>query len=312
MREEIGEKGERMLELLAQGSSNRDVASRMGYQEGTMRVYLHNLYRKIGVGNKTEAVIWYLKRQERHSSPAAAAAPVAVAHDADTGDLFGDMALREDLYTALGVMSSFVGPYGRVWELGLRLKGGELDAPGQARRERARGLWRALLRGDWAHAKRVHDAEQGTAVGLESPSDSVLLATMLIAGGYSGAADRLVSRLTQKRKSGSEASARETLLMRGAREAFEGRDAESSAKLQALAQEKSTPALVKQVALALLFHAHAARRESAKARVSANALWTEAEAAKQQLIAMGERPFGQAARTAPAKRAPVREKATAR
>ena len=45
----LNAKGERMLELLAQGASNRLVAKRMGHTEGTMRVYLHNLYKKIGV-----------------------------------------------------------------------------------------------------------------------------------------------------------------------------------------------------------------------------------------------------------------------
>ena len=45
------------------------LAKELGYQEGTMRVYLHNLYRKIGVGNKTEAVIWYLKRSAPAATP---------------------------------------------------------------------------------------------------------------------------------------------------------------------------------------------------------------------------------------------------
>ena len=54
-----------MLELLAEGASARIVARKLGYSEGTTRVYLHNLYRAIGVRNKTEAVIWHLGRVRR-------------------------------------------------------------------------------------------------------------------------------------------------------------------------------------------------------------------------------------------------------
>ena len=56
-----GVRGE-LLELLAEGASARVIAKKLGYSEGTMRVYLHNLYRAIGVRNKTEAVIWHLHR----------------------------------------------------------------------------------------------------------------------------------------------------------------------------------------------------------------------------------------------------------
>ena len=65
----IDTRSRRMLELLAQGAGSKLIAKELGYQEGTMRVYLHNLYRKIGVGNKTEAVIWYLRRTGACRSP---------------------------------------------------------------------------------------------------------------------------------------------------------------------------------------------------------------------------------------------------
>src|SRR3954464_2719110 len=87
----------RMLELLAEGASAREVAKKMGYSEGTTRVYLHNLYKAIGVRNKTEAAIWQLSRTRGTASPAAEP-PVAIAATRET---FGDMALAEDLYSAL-------------------------------------------------------------------------------------------------------------------------------------------------------------------------------------------------------------------
>ena len=68
----IDARGEQMLELLAQGASARVVARKLGYSEGTTRVYLHNLYRAIGVRNETEAVIWHLGRTR---APEAKAAP---------------------------------------------------------------------------------------------------------------------------------------------------------------------------------------------------------------------------------------------
>jgi DNA-binding NarL/FixJ family response regulator len=67
-------RSERMLELLSEGASARIIAKKLGYSEGTMRVYLHNLYRAIGVRNKTEAVIWHLQRT-RSGAPSAATLP---------------------------------------------------------------------------------------------------------------------------------------------------------------------------------------------------------------------------------------------
>ena len=296
-------KNQRMLELLAEGSTSRVIARQMGYQEGTMRVYLHNLYRRIGVANKTEAVVWYLNRERAREDVKA----VETAQQAGTGDLFGDMAVEEDLYTALGVMSHFVGPYGKVWEVGQKMAGDEADPKLTEKRARARMLWRALLRGDWAYAKRAHDLDQGAGLVLDSPSEAALLVCLLLTGGYSLAADRLASRLTDKRKAGPGASARETALIRALRDALQSDDPHAFATLSKFAGDKAN-APARQAALALLFHAYKARGDLARAREAANALWTEAEGARKQLQAMGERPFGSEPAKAVAK---VREKATA-
>lgn len=308
----IDARGERMLELLANGASNRDVAVQMGYQEGTMRVYLHYLYRKIGVANRTEAVVWYLRR--------GVAPPVPLlengVRDQGSEDIFGDMALQEDLFTALGVMSAFIGPYSKVWDVGFRLKGGEIDPATRSRRERSRRLWRALLKGDWSYGKRLYDADMGAAMLVDAPSDAVLLAVVLLLGGFSGAAERVIAQLTQRRKGGSSASPREAALVQALREALDGNVAHL-AHLRELAGSKTTTPVLKQLAMAVLFHADAARKDLEGARSSANALWGEAEAARQNLQAMGERPFGgarsaQSTAKAGAKRAGAREKAAAR
>ena len=131
----LDEKSLRMLELLSLGSSTREMASRMGYVEGTVRVYLHNLYRKLGVKNRTGAVVWYYSRQ-RQAGAGAAAMDEAPADEA--AEVFGDFALREGLDAALGSMSIFLGPQGRLWEVAMRLKGQALDANARRSRERRR------------------------------------------------------------------------------------------------------------------------------------------------------------------------------
>src|SRR5688572_31003894 len=178
-------RSQRMLELLAQGAGSKLIAKELGYQDGTMRVHLHNLYRKIGVANKTEAAIWCLKRggtSERGGSESAVA-PVR-----RTDDLVGETALSDGLFSTLGVMGTYLGPYGRVWEVGARLSGEEADAASEARRARARTLWNALLKGDFAYGKALYDVDEGYATLSSSASDGVLLAALLTAGGYSHAA----------------------------------------------------------------------------------------------------------------------------
>lgn len=55
---------QRMLELLAEGRSIEEIAKATGYQPGTMRVYLHTLYRHLGVGNRSEAAAWFHLRNQ--------------------------------------------------------------------------------------------------------------------------------------------------------------------------------------------------------------------------------------------------------
>lgn len=46
-----------IAELAAQGLRNRDIAARLAVNEGTVKVYLHRIYRKLGVGSRTELAI---------------------------------------------------------------------------------------------------------------------------------------------------------------------------------------------------------------------------------------------------------------
>lgn len=47
-----------VLELVAQGMANKQVARRLGITERTVKVHLTNVYRRIGVGDRTSAALW--------------------------------------------------------------------------------------------------------------------------------------------------------------------------------------------------------------------------------------------------------------
>jgi DNA-binding CsgD family transcriptional regulator len=306
----VDSRSKRMLELLATGAGSRQIAKDMGYQEGTMRVYLHNLYRKIGVANKTEAVVWYLKRASSSPDSILTSAPPAPPVAQRTEDVFGDMALGEGLYAALGVMGAFLGSYSRVWEIGCRLSGEEQDPAKEPQRIRSRALWNALLKGDFAFAKAMNDADESVATWLDAMPDAAMLASLLAIGGYSNAARNFAAKLTDRRRSYGHLAPRDATQLRTLFEALEG-DESAVARLTKVAESSTSTAGARQVALALLFHVHRIRRDSERARAVAGALWAEAESARKDLHAMGDRVLGPRAALATAPKT-AREKATAR
>ena len=292
---DLDAKGRQLLELLAEGCSTRTIAKKMRYSEGTVRVYLHNVYRAIGVRNRTEAVLWYLNRN-RTAAPAPAALPapapmVPSMAAPQPGESFGDMALREGLFTALGIMESFLGPYGRIWEVGAKLKGSPADEKGLAQRAQARLLWRAMLQGDFGYAKLLYDEGSAERLIYDAPADAVLVASLLLVGGYTTAAERLSAPLLRKRRDGREVSPREVTLLRALREALEGGSDAALGSLYQLAAENASAPGIRQIAMVALFHAYKARKDVDRARATAEAIWMEAEAARRQLEAMGVRPF---------------------
>ena len=46
-----------LVQLVRQGLRNRDIADRLGITEGTVKVYLHTVFEKTGVANRTELAI---------------------------------------------------------------------------------------------------------------------------------------------------------------------------------------------------------------------------------------------------------------
>lgn len=285
---DITDRDRQMLELLAQGASNRSIADSLGYREGTMRVYLHGLYKKLGVGNKTSAVIWYFDRL-KEEGVASGALP-------ETGPMpveesFGDIALRTSPDAALGAMAMFLGAYGRTWEVANRMKGAGADPKVEQRRRQSRLLWSALLAGDFAYAKRLYDEEQVARLIVDSPPDCVLLGCLLRIGGYTRAAERVMAQLARRRKGRPGVSAKEYALVTAVRDAMDAGTESAVGGLYRLAVENSAKPFPRHAALVALYWVYLAHKDRDRARQTANAVLAEAEAVRQQLHAMGERPL---------------------
>ena len=291
---EMSARDQRLLELLSQGLANKVIAKRMGYKHGTTRVYLHQLYRKLGVAGKTAAVVWYVDQREAAPARTSRARPAEPKRRAGAREeSVGDFALRTDLFTALGAMSLLVGPYGRLWEVAVRLKGEVPDAAVEARRVRARGLWEALLRADFAHAKRLYDDADELRDALQAPSEAVLLALLLSLGGYANASARVCLQLSRARRGTHRASAREMHLLEVVRAAFEIRKADAIERIHRAAMDAPAHTPMRHMAMAALFHAHMAHGDAERARHAAQALCAEAESSRQHLQSMGERIFAE-------------------
>ncbi len=55
----LSDRERRIARETAQGCSNREIAEALGITEGTVKVYLHNIYAKLGMKNRTELALWY-------------------------------------------------------------------------------------------------------------------------------------------------------------------------------------------------------------------------------------------------------------
>ena len=288
----INAKELKMLELLSQGGTSKSMAQNLGFKEGTMRVYMHHLYRKLGVNSKTRAVTWYLANASRNvdGSPAEVI-PVRGPAGEET---FGDMALRTSLLASLGVMNMFYGAHGRMWEVATRLKGGAVDDATDQIRRTSRQLWEALLGGDFAYAKRLYDRGVVPKLFVDSPPDCLLVAIMLLVGGYSNAADQVISQLKRREKGRLGISGNEYKMIRALRDALNpqsGNGDNALASLYHMAAENTSQPVFKHVVMTALFYVYKERQDTERARATANAIWAEAEGVRQHLQAMGEKPL---------------------
>jgi two-component system response regulator DevR len=59
----------RILELLAEGKTNRQIAGEMFLAEKTVKNYVSNLLTKMGMSRRTEAAVYAARQAERHHRP---------------------------------------------------------------------------------------------------------------------------------------------------------------------------------------------------------------------------------------------------
>ena len=64
----------RVLELLAEGHCDKNIARIMGIAIGTVKTYTKAIYSKLQVRSRTQAAVWWLENVTRLSAPAAMAA----------------------------------------------------------------------------------------------------------------------------------------------------------------------------------------------------------------------------------------------
>ena len=57
------EREQRVIQLVAQGLKNREVASEIGTTEHVVKNYLRLIYDKLGLWNRVELALWYEARQ---------------------------------------------------------------------------------------------------------------------------------------------------------------------------------------------------------------------------------------------------------
>ncbi len=52
-----------IVQLVSQGLANKTVAGQLGVSEGTVKIHLHNIYRKLRVSNRTGLMLTVLTRR---------------------------------------------------------------------------------------------------------------------------------------------------------------------------------------------------------------------------------------------------------
>ena len=57
------EREQRVIQLVAQGLKNREVADAIGTTEHVVKNYLRAIYDKLGLWNRVELALWYVSRQ---------------------------------------------------------------------------------------------------------------------------------------------------------------------------------------------------------------------------------------------------------
>ena len=65
--ENLSYRQRRVVELVARGLKNREIANKLGISTLVVRNYLSAIYDKIGVSNRVELALWYWTRKQEGS-----------------------------------------------------------------------------------------------------------------------------------------------------------------------------------------------------------------------------------------------------
>ena len=60
---ELSFRERQVVDLVAQGKANKEIAFVLLLAEGTIKEYLNRIFRKLSVSNRTELAIWHLARR---------------------------------------------------------------------------------------------------------------------------------------------------------------------------------------------------------------------------------------------------------
>jgi DNA-binding NarL/FixJ family response regulator len=63
------EREQRVIQLVAQGLKNREVADEIGTTEHVIKNYLRTIYDKLGLWNRVELALWYEARRHEDLVP---------------------------------------------------------------------------------------------------------------------------------------------------------------------------------------------------------------------------------------------------
>ena len=55
---ELTPRERQVVDLIKHGHANKEIAYRLHLTEGTIKEYLHSIFRKLGVSNRTELAVW--------------------------------------------------------------------------------------------------------------------------------------------------------------------------------------------------------------------------------------------------------------
>jgi len=53
-----------IIQMISQAKLNKEIAYELHLSEGTVKEYLHRIFRKVGVKNRTDLALWGLTKQE--------------------------------------------------------------------------------------------------------------------------------------------------------------------------------------------------------------------------------------------------------